>query len=113
MTGNLLNNIPADLPVELTEILHQHHKLRIERIISKGHHSPDDFWYCQPQNEWVLLIKGQACLVFDDQSTTELNEGDYLLIPAQRRHRVAWTARNTETIWLAIFFDPETAAKVN
>lgn len=108
MNKNLFSHIPNALPEELTEILHQQHKLRIERIISKGHQTPDAFWYCQSQHEWVLLIRGQAQLEFDDQSIAELNVGDYLLIPAGRRHRVKWTAKDTETIWLAIFFDPET-----
>jgi cupin 2 domain-containing protein len=107
MNGNLFSQIPADLPEELTEILHQQAKLRIERIISKAHHSPDDFWYCQSQHEWVLLLRGQAQLAFDDQSSIQLNPGDYLFIPAQRRHRVDWTAPDTETVWLAIFFDPD------
>jgi len=31
--------------------------------------------------------------------------GDYLLIPAHKRHRVEWTKPDIETLWLAIHFN--------
>lgn len=68
MNGNLFSQIPADLPEELTEILHQQANLRIERIVSKAHHSPDDFWYCQSQHylgarlNWPSMISQQSIL---------------------------------------------------
>ena len=36
--------------------------LRIERIVSFGHSSPEGFWYDQDQHEWVLPLKGAARL---------------------------------------------------
>lgn len=79
--------------------------VRIERILSRGHRSPEGFWYNQEQNEWVLLLKGRAGLSFEGQSgAVELAPGDYLNIPAHVRHRVAWTAEDEETIWLAVHY---------
>jgi cupin 2 domain-containing protein len=101
--GNIWAAIPAQIPAELTEMLAGSQTVKIERIISRGHRSADGFWYDQDQNEWVLLLKGQAGLSFEGQAATvELTAGDYLNIPAHVRHRVAWTAGDTETIWLAV-----------
>lgn len=103
---NLFENIPEVLPEELVEVLAESSNVRIERIVSEDHASPDGFWYDQEQNEWVMLISGSAVLVFDDRKQ-ELSPGDYVLIPAHQKHRVASTATSEKTIWLAIFFGNE------
>ena len=38
---------------------------RLEQIISNGKASAMDFWYDQPEAEWVLLLRGRATLRFD------------------------------------------------
>jgi cupin 2 domain-containing protein len=81
--------------------------LRIERIVSRGHSSPEGFWYEQEEDEWVALLQGEARLQFrDPEELVELQPGDHLLIPAHRPHRVAWTTPEAETIWLAVFHRP-------
>ncbi len=108
MSHNLFTNIPASLPVELSENLLRAAHLRIERIVSRGHASPPDFWYDQAENEWVLLVQGAARLSVCDQmgqvQTVEMKAGDYLHLAAHQRHRVEWTAAVEETIWLAVFY---------
>ncbi len=101
---NLLSSIPAALPDELTETLVQAKHVRIERIVSQGHASPPDFWYDQDQNEFVLLVQGAARLRFED-SVVEMRPGDWLDIPAHRRHRVEWTTPDERTVWLVVFYD--------
>jgi len=79
--------------------------VRIERILSKGHSSPPDFWYDQEQHEWVLLVAGEARLRFErDDHVLHLKPGDYVNIAAHEKHRVEWTTESTETIWLAVFY---------
>lgn len=102
--GNLFADIPADLPDELTQTLFSASNLRIERIVSKGHRSPDDFWYDQADDEWVLLLQGEARVGFADAESVTLKSGDYWLIKAHCLHRVEWTTDETETIWLAVHF---------
>jgi cupin 2 domain-containing protein len=102
-TGNIFAGIPATLPGELFETLLQNPTIRIERIVSKGHITPDDTWYDQDCGEWVLLVQGKAALLFEDSAEpVELRGGDYLFIPAHRKHRVTWTDPRQESIWLAI-----------
>jgi cupin 2 domain-containing protein len=102
---NLFDAIPEHLPDEIMETLLKRKGMRIERIISQGHASPPGFWYDQAEDEWILLLAGRAELQFEDEAKARaLNPGDYLLIPAHRRHRVAWTDADAVTIWLAIFF---------
>ena len=50
--NNLFADLPTDLPEELVEVLTENKHVRIERIISTGHASPDDFWYDQDEHEW-------------------------------------------------------------
>jgi cupin 2 domain-containing protein len=101
--GNLYQQIPADLPQEITESLLETENLKVERILSNGQCSAPGFWYDQEQNEWVLLVKGAAKLQFESDSV-HLQPGDYLNIPAHVKHRVEWTTADEETIWLAIFY---------
>ncbi len=100
---NRYATLPAQLPDEVVQTLHSTEHLRIERIVSQGHASPPDFWYDQAEHEWVLLIQGAARLRLDDE-VVELKPGDFLDIPAHRRHRVEWTSPDQQTIWLAIHY---------
>jgi len=100
---NLFEGIPAALPDEWFQTLWDSDRVKIERIVSRGHRSPDDFWYDQAQHEWVAVLKGRAALMFEgDAEETVLGVGDALFIPAGTRHRVAWTAAGEETVWLAV-----------
>lgn len=101
-TASLFADIPQQLPEELCQTLLENPTVRIERILSKGHSSPEDGWYDQPQSEWVMLLQGQARLGFADGSTLALKAGDYLLIPSHCKHRVDWTSNDPVCIWLAI-----------
>jgi len=106
---NLLTDIPATLPQELFEtLLAGKRGFRVERIVSRGHASPPGHWYDQPQHEWVLLLCGQAELEYDAPAARQaLRPGDAVLIPAHRRHRVAATVADSDTVWLAIFYDAD------
>ena len=101
---NLLQNIPESLPEELFETLVKTGTVHIERIVSRGHTSPEEGWYDQDKNEFVLLLKGAARLEFEDGRVIELEAGDCLEIAPHQRHRVAWTDRAGETVWLAVFY---------
>lgn len=79
--------------------------VRIERIVSRGQASPPGFWYDQDAAEWVIVLAGSAALLFEGETDPHrLAPGDYLHIPAHRRHRVEWTDPDQATIWLAVHF---------
>jgi cupin 2 domain-containing protein len=99
--NNIFDDIPIELPQELFTNLLKQDKLQIERIVSKGHATPAGEWYDQAQDEWVLLLQGQAILAYEQHSTT-LTAGDTVFIPAHTKHRVEWTKPDMHTIWLAI-----------
>ena len=101
---NLHTNLSLDLPEEPFATLLQARGVRIERIVSHGHQSPDGFWYDEPTSEWVLVLQGAAKIEFADR-TVEMGPGDYLDIPAHTKHRVAWTTPDGPTIWLAVHYD--------
>ena len=102
---NLFSDIPGSLPDEFVEIIAESPDIRIERIVSRGHSSPDDFWYDQDENEFVLLVSGEAGLKFEDEENpVRMGPGDHMVITAHRRHRVEWTSPDEDTIWLAVFY---------
>lgn len=101
---NIYSGIPELLPEELIEEIAGGDHVRIERIVSKGHISPPDFWYDQQSDEWVILLSGAARLLFaDSEKPVSLKAGDHLFIPAHRKHRVEWTHPDQPTIWLAVW----------
>lgn len=102
--NHLLDGVPGDLPEEFVETLVNARDARIERIVSRGHSSPEGFWYDQDTHEWVLLVAGTAQLRFEDGQVLEMMAGSYVNIPAHRRHRVEWTDPAQPTIWLAIHY---------
>lgn len=100
---NLFADLPARLPDELVTTLLEAADVRIERIVSHGHASPDGFWYDQPQGEWVLVLTGAARLRFEDE-TLDMKPGDFVNIPARKKHRVEWTTPDEPTVWLAVHY---------
>ncbi len=101
--SNLLGDIPGSIPEEIFQTILQTGHVRIERILSKGQHSEEGFWYDQDQAEWILVIQGKAKLEFEDD-VVELVAGDYLNIEAHKKHRVKWTTPDEATLWLAVFY---------
>ena len=101
---NLFEELPLHLSEELVTVLASHSGCRIERIVSQGQKSPDNFWYDQDEHEWVIVIKGEGHLRFENEEPISMKPGDHCLIPAHRRHRVEWTTPHELTIWLAVFF---------
>jgi cupin 2 domain-containing protein len=98
---NVFEDLPLELPRELVQTLLSAADVRIERIISHGHASPEGFWYDQGQHEWVVVLKGAARLRFED-GTLEMKPGDFINIPAFQKHRVDWTTPDEPTIWLGV-----------
>jgi cupin 2 domain-containing protein len=100
-TNNIFDDLPQHLPKDLVQILVRANDVRIERIISHGHASPADFWYDQAQHEWVIVLKGAARLQFED-AMIEMKVGDFINIPAFKKHRVDWTTPDEPTVWLGV-----------
>ncbi len=107
---NLFENIPDRIPDELFDVISETDEIRIERIVSRGHSSPDDFWYDQDRDEFVLVLKGGAIVSFQEgERSVSLNPGDYCIIRAHEKHRVTWTKPREKTVWLAIHYRGESA----
>jgi cupin 2 domain-containing protein len=102
---NLLAALPPPGPEEAFETLLETAALRVERIVSHGHASPEGFWYEEDRGEWVMLLQGAAALEFAGEATPRrLAPGDWIDIPPRTKHRVAWTAPDRPTVWLALHY---------
>jgi cupin 2 domain-containing protein len=102
------SSFPSDGEGERFESLLSGESFRLERILSRGTASPPDFWYDQSEEEWVLLVSGQARLEFEGEGMVDLCAGDALRIPARCRHRVA--SVSGDAVWLALHFSRPASA---
>ena len=100
---NFFKNIKIDKNKEQFFELLSNDKVRVEKIVSNGQITPNNEWYDQDENEFVLLLEGHAIIEFEDKEV-ELNKGDYLIIEKHIRHRVKYTSKNESSIWLAVFY---------
>jgi len=104
LLANIFSDIPAEIPNEIFEDIITTEKLRVERIVSKGHVSPDSQWYDQTENEWVIVLSGYGVIEYINGDKVTLRQGDYLHIKAHEKHRVVETSTDENTVWLAIFY---------
>jgi len=98
--ANMLKPLANNGKVEIFIPLLERDGFRLEQIVSYGQASEPGFWYDQAGDEWVLLARGEAVLEFE-QERVELKAGDYLLIPAHAKHRVASCSQ--DAVWLALY----------
>jgi len=102
---NLFTGATAPAGLETFLTLFESANVRVERIVSNTHSSPADFWYDQPEDEWVMVLRGQATLEFTDGESVAMRAGDHVTIATHVRHRVSET--DAETIWLAVHVKPQ------
>jgi cupin 2 domain-containing protein len=103
--ANLFGNNPDRLDNEQFAELLTAPGLKIERIVSIGHATPEGEWLVQKHGEWVLVVQGEAMLRLDGTPEPfHLRQGDHINIPAGLHHRVEQTSANPPTIWLAVHY---------
>lgn len=100
---NIYDEIPIDKNEEKFFEIFKNESIRVEKIISNGQKSPENFWYEQEENEYILLLEGFAILEFEN-TEVELKKGDCLNIEAFKKHRVKFTSEDMPTIWFAVFY---------
>ena len=107
---NIFSGIKNQSPEEIFETIIKTNQFKIERIISSGQSTDIEKWYDQDVDEWVILLKGSAGLLFESNNEEIIMKpGDYVNIPAHQKHRVEWTDANEETIWLAVHYQNDTS----
>ncbi len=103
---NIFKDLPKQTNIEFFEDLIDEPRFKLERIISFGQATPKGEWYDQERDEWVVLLKGSATLVFEGKAEEiDLFPGDHILIPAHQKHRVNRTDPDEPSFWLALHFD--------
>ena len=80
---NISSAIPSVLPEELCTLLLDGFHFRLERIISRGHATPEGEWLEQSEHERVILLCGSAGLLRAGETAPRvIHPGDYVHIPA-------------------------------
>ena len=100
---NIFDEIPVDKSEERFFEIFKNETIKIEKIVSNGQKSPQNFWYEEEKNEFVLVLEGFAIVEFEDFEV-ELKKGDCLNIKAYQKHRVKFTSQTEPTIWFAVFY---------
>ena len=100
--GQLFEDGHAPATGERFDVLFERHGTVVERILSSAQPEPEV--YDQEQDEWVALLRGEATLEVDGKST-ELQAGDWLVLPARKSHRV--TSTSAGALWLAVHIRPQ------
>jgi cupin 2 domain-containing protein len=103
---NIFRATPGAIGSEELLSLLETEAVKVQRIVSYAAKSPQDFWYEQSYTEWVMVLRGRATLEFESGQRIDMNEGDYLTIPAHERHRLDETG--PETIWLVVHVKEKT-----
>ena len=100
---NIFDKIIVDKEEENFFEIFKNETIKIEKIVSNGQTSPENFWYEQEKSEFILLLEGFAILEFEDREV-ELKKGDCLNIEANQKHRVKFTSLDEPTVWFAVFY---------
>ena len=77
---------------------------RLEKIVSRGYQTPKLKWLAESKDEFVMLLKGKAKILFETGQQITLKEGDYLVIPSNTKHKVIKTSIRPLCYWLTIHF---------
>jgi cupin 2 domain-containing protein len=100
---NIFEQIIVDKNEEKFFEIFKNEAIKVEKIVSNGQKSPENFWYEQEKSEFVLLLEGFAILEFENREV-ELKKGDSLNIKAMEKHRVKFTSLDEPTVWFAVFY---------
>lgn len=104
---NLFSELPPSSEAEAFLELLSKPGFEIQRIVSYGDASSPGFWYDPPNGEWILLLRGEARIRFEDEAEPlAMKPGDYVDIAPHRRHRIDWTDPSVPTVWLAVHYGP-------
>lgn len=95
--GNLYEDALPPATGERFDTLLMHNGLVIERIVSTS--KIESKQYVQEQDEWVVLLTGEAQLDVAGRQVS-LRAGDYLFLPARTPHTVLRVS--DRALWLAV-----------
>lgn len=94
---NLFANAAPPQEGERFEALLSHKGLVVERIVSSSEIASQE--YVQEQDEWVVLLQGEAVLEVNGESV-QLRSGDYIFLPSKTPHTVLRVSDGA--LWLAV-----------
>ena len=103
---NLLATCCPQAGEESTRVLASAETWRLVLIASNNYRSPLSEWIDQADHEWVLVLRGSACVALQSPDRiVDLSPGDHLLLSPHQRHRIERTDGDPGTLWLALHWD--------
>jgi len=93
---NIFDYLPPKNGEDFTTLF-EHKNIKINRIVSASDIAP--VGYIQKEDEWLVLLEGEATLLLDDKETI-LTKGETLFVPAKTPHSVLKTKEGA--LWLTV-----------
>jgi cupin 2 domain-containing protein len=103
---NLFDDCSPPEAGERMDVLLAHQNLVVERIVSSASIAPKK--YVQSQDEWVLLVRGEAEMEVAGEIVA-LRAGDHLFLPSGTAHVVKSASKGA--MWLAVHLHEPQAGK--
>jgi quercetin dioxygenase-like cupin family protein len=100
--ANLFAKLPSAKRAEAVTELLARPGVRVERIVSAGQVTAEDAPMIQAEEEWVVVLAGEAALRIEDSDEVVLRAGDHVTIAANQPHWVTRTSNDPPTVWLAV-----------
>ena len=94
---NIYNYTQPKIGEETIQTLFKQNNVTIKHIAS--HALESGVSYDQDEDEWLVLIRGEALLSFEDQDVN-LKQGDTFFIKRHQRHYVKKTS--ADALWLTV-----------
>jgi cupin 2 domain-containing protein len=104
--GNLFSDTSPPCEGERFQTLLAREGLVIERIVSSSRIAST--MCMQEQDEWVVLLRGQAVLDVDGQRVP-MDSADYVFLPSKTPHTVQSVSDGA--LWLAVHLHPRSKAQ--
>ena len=100
--GNIFDDAVPPVAGEIFEPLLSVRNLLIERIRSSA--KIESVEYRQAQDEWVLLLRGEAVLSIAGE-LSRMKDGDYVFLPAGTPYSVVSVSDGA--VWLGVHLHPD------
>ncbi len=97
----LLERVASKPPV--LETLFESSDVKIEKVTANGQITPAGDFPDEPSAEFIVLLKGELVLEYQDETeTVHLKPGDHAIAGPDQRTRAEFTSEEEETVWIKV-----------
>lgn len=88
----------------LVESLLESNIIKVQRVVAQGQASNPGVYCPQPDNDFLIMLKGQMDLDYEQSSKVSLRPEDFIVTTEGQTNRIDSTSRNEDSVWLKVNF---------